>query len=110
MAAKFILKKSGDEFMFNLQAGNGQVILTSERYKAKASATNGIDSVKKNADDDARYERRESKSGKPYFVLKAANHEIIGTSQMYADAGSMEEGIASAKHCGPGADTDDQTS
>ena len=52
MAGKFVLKRSGkdqDGFMFTLLAGNGQVVLTSERYEAKASALNGIESVKTNA-------------------------------------------------------------
>ncbi|MFM2398121.1 MAG: hypothetical protein RL341_278, partial [Pseudomonadota bacterium] len=50
MAGKFELKKtSNGEFMFNLLASNGQVILTSETYKAKASANNGIESVRNNS-------------------------------------------------------------
>ena len=40
--------KSG-EFRFRLKARNGEVIATSEGYKAKDSALNGIESVKKNA-------------------------------------------------------------
>jgi uncharacterized protein len=48
MSGKFDLKKSSDDqFYFNLKAGNGQVILTSEMYKAKTSALGGIESVKK---------------------------------------------------------------
>ncbi len=55
MAAQFDLKKSSNgKFFFSLKAGNGQVILNSEMYEAKASATNGIESVKKNAPEDAR--------------------------------------------------------
>ena len=50
MAGEFVIKKSsGGQFCFNLKAGNGEIILTSELYKAKASAVNGIESVKKNA-------------------------------------------------------------
>jgi uncharacterized protein YegP (UPF0339 family) len=50
MAGKFVLKKgSGGKYHFNLQAGNGQVIATSETYESKQSALNGIDSVKNNA-------------------------------------------------------------
>ena len=50
MAAKFVLKKgSTGKFRFNLVATNGQVIATSESYETKASAINGIDSVKRNA-------------------------------------------------------------
>jgi uncharacterized protein len=49
MAGKFVLKKSGDQFMFNLKAANGEIIATSERYTTKAGALNGIESVKTNA-------------------------------------------------------------
>jgi uncharacterized protein YegP (UPF0339 family) len=50
MAAKFILKKgSTGKYRFNLVATNGQVIATSEAYESKASAINGIESVKRNA-------------------------------------------------------------
>jgi uncharacterized protein YegP (UPF0339 family) len=50
MAGKFELKtaKSG-QFHFNLKAGNGQIIATSEMYESKASALNGIESVRNNA-------------------------------------------------------------
>lgn len=82
MAGKFELKtaKSG-QFHFSLLASNGQVILQSEMHESKTSAQNGITSVQKNAADDARYERLVSKSNKSYFVLRAANHQIIGQSQ-----------------------------
>jgi uncharacterized protein len=50
MAGKFVLRKgSSGKYHFNLQAGNGQVIATSETYESKASALNGIESVKNNA-------------------------------------------------------------
>jgi uncharacterized protein YegP (UPF0339 family) len=50
MAGKFVLKKgSSGKFHFNLLAGNGQVIATSETYESKQSAMNGINSVKENA-------------------------------------------------------------
>ncbi|MBM6399880.1 YegP family protein [Phycicoccus sonneratiae] len=49
MAAKFVLTKSGTQFMFNLKAGNGEIIATSERYTTKRAALDGIDSVKANA-------------------------------------------------------------
>jgi uncharacterized protein YegP (UPF0339 family) len=49
MAAKFVLKKSGTQYVFNLKAGNGEIIATSERYATKQGALNGIESVKKNA-------------------------------------------------------------
>ena len=96
MAAKFEIKKSADEqFMFNLKAANGEVILTSETYRQKRSAEQGIASVKANASDDSRFERKTAKDGSPYFVLKAANGEIIGKSEMYSSVAAMENGIAS---------------
>jgi uncharacterized protein len=98
MAAKYELKAgSKGQFHFNLKAGNGQVVLSSESYSTKAAALAGIESVKKNAGDDARFERKTAKDGSPYFVLKAGNGEIIGKSEMYSSASSMENGIASVK-------------
>lgn len=106
----FIVKKASDgQVYFNLKAGNGETILTSEMYKAKASALNGIESVRKNAPDDARYERKVSTNGKHFFVLKAANHEVIGQSEMYSSENAREQGIASVKSNAPDADVDDQT-
>ena len=50
MAAKFVLKKTDSgQFHFNLLATNGRVIATSDSYKTKAAALNGIESIKKNA-------------------------------------------------------------
>lgn len=110
MAGKFELKKSkNDKFFFNLLAGNGQVILSSEMYEAKASAVNGIESVKKNSGDDGRYSRETGKDGSPYFTLKAANGQVIGQSQMYASETTRDAGIQSCKTNGPTAVVDDQT-
>jgi len=110
MAAKFDLKlTSDDQFMFNLKASNGEVILTSETYREKSSAEGGIESVRKNAADDARFDRRVAKNGEPYFVLKAGNGEIIGSSEMYSSTASMEKGIASVKANAPAAVVNDET-
>jgi uncharacterized protein YegP (UPF0339 family) len=52
VAGKFELKKTANgQFHFNLKAGNGEIIATSEMYESKASAVNGIESVRKNAAD-----------------------------------------------------------
>jgi uncharacterized protein len=84
MAARFVLKNSADgQFMFVLKAGNNEVILTSEFYTQKHNAENGIESVRANAADDTRFDRRNSVAGEPYFVLKTANGEIIGTRACY---------------------------
>ena len=106
MAGKFELNTTtAGKFRFNLKAGNGQIILASETYESKAAAQNGIESVKKNAGDDGRYERKESSSGKPYFVLKAGNGQIIGQSEMYESKASMENGVESVKKNAPDAET-----
>src|SRR5690606_1223546 len=89
------------EFRFRLVASNGQSILTGEGYKAKKSCMNGIESVKTNSQDDKRFERLKSASGKDFFNLKASNGQIIGSSQMYACAVSMEKGIASVRKNAP---------
>jgi len=98
MAGWFEVKKSSDgQFQFVLKAGNAEPILTSELYKAKASALNGIASVQKNCGQEDRYDRNVAKNGNFYFNLKATNHEIIGTSEMYASVQSRDAGIESVK-------------
>lgn len=110
MAGKFELKKSNSgRFMFNLKAGNGKVIFTSQLYRAKAAALDGIESVKQHAADDANFERKTSAQGQPYFVLKAANKQIIGSSEMYASTAARENGIASVKTHAPDAAVVDLT-
>ena len=94
--AKFEIKTRKDgEFQFNLKAGNGQIILSSEGYKTKASCLNGIASVKNNSQEDKRFEKLVSKNEKFYFNLKATNGQIIGTSEMYESTASRDNGIAS---------------
>ncbi len=108
MAGKFELKKSkNDKFYFSLLAGNGQIILQSEMYESKASAQNGIESVRKNAVDSGRFEKLTSTKGEPYFVLKAGNHQVIGNSQMYASEKSRDSGIESCTAHAPAASLDD---
>lgn len=110
MPGKFELKKSPNgQFMFNLKASNGQVILTSEQYVDKRGAEGGIASVKVNAPDDNRYDRKTASNGSPYFVLKASNGQALGRSEMYSSAAAMEGGIASVKSHAPTADTVDLT-
>lgn len=101
---KFEIKKDkAGKFRFNLKAGNGQVILTSEGYNTKSACENGIDSVRKNAKDKARFDMLVAKNGKPYFNLKAPNGQVIGASQMYASKASMKNGIKSVAKNAPGA-------
>ena len=107
---KFVIttRKNG-EFQFSLKAGNGQEILGSEGYASRAACMNGVESVKRNSQDDKRFDRLEAKNGKPYFNLKATNGQIIGTSEMYETVASRENGIESVKKNAPDAIVDDQT-
>jgi len=104
MARKFEIKsgKTG-KFRFNLKASNGQIILSSEAYDTRSAATKGITSVKKNALNEKRFERKTAKDGSSYFVLKAANGEPIGKSEMYKTTKAMENGIASVGKNAPDA-------
>ncbi|MCF3111370.1 YegP family protein [Niabella sp. CC-SYL272] len=107
---KFVItKRANGEFQFNLKAGNGQVILTSEGYTTKAACDNGIASVKKNASDDASYDRKTSSNGKPFFNLKAGNGQVIGKSELYESEAARENGIESVKKNAPDADIADET-
>jgi len=107
---KFEIKtdKSG-QYRFNLKANNGQVILSSEAYTTKAACENGIASVRKNSQDDARFDRLEAKDGSPRFNLKATNGQVIGTSEMYSSTSAMENGIASVRTNAPDAGVDDNS-
>lgn len=107
---KFVVttRKNG-EFQFSLKAGNGQEILGSEGYTTKAACLNGIESVKKNSQDEGRFEKLTSKNGKPYFNLKAGNGQIIGNSEMYETEASRDNGIASVMKNAPDATVEDQT-
>ena len=106
----YVLKRtSDDQYMFNLKADNNEIILTSERYTAKSSAENGIESVKANSPFDERYNRLTSTNGKPYFTLKAANGEVIGKSELYESTQNRDNGIESVKKNGPGSSTRDDT-
>lgn len=110
MAGFFELSNSSDgQFRFVLKAGNGEIILTSELYKTRASAENGIASVQTNSPQDARYEKKTASNGKEHFNLKAANHQVIGTSQLYASAASRDAGIESVKKNGPSTEVKDLT-
>ncbi|MBQ7268737.1 MAG: YegP family protein [Bacteroidales bacterium] len=100
---KVTVRKNG-EFQFNLLATNGQVILSSEGYNSKAACMNGIESVKKNAPEEKRFEKLVAKNGKPYFTLKATNGQVIGQSQIYASEKTRDAGIASVMKNAPKAE------
>ncbi|MBB4805416.1 uncharacterized protein YegP (UPF0339 family) [Chryseobacterium defluvii] len=107
---KFIIsKRTNDDFQFNLKAGNGQVILTSQGYGSRSACENGIESVRTNSGSDSNFERKTASDDRCYFNLKAGNGQVIGTSQMYESENGMENGIESVKTNAPGAVVEDET-
>jgi uncharacterized protein YegP (UPF0339 family) len=110
MSVKFeITKNDKGEFHFKLVNAEGKTLLRSEGYNAKASCTNGVESVRKNAAEDKRYEACTASDGRPYFNLKASNGQIIGTSPMFADAAACDAAIAATKAGAADASVDDKS-
>ena len=117
---KFEIKKTKNGgFMFNLKAGNGEVIATSETYNTIDACKNGVNSVMTNAPEAAvedqtvegyateknpKFEIYADKKGEFRFRLKAKNGQIIATGEGYkAKAGCMN-GIESIKKNAPEAE------
>jgi uncharacterized protein len=110
MNAKFqmYVGKNG-QFYFRLIAKNGQNVLSSQGYSSKAACKGGVESVKKNAPQDERYQCKEAKGGKYHFVLTAPNGQVIGSSQAYASAQTCKQGIEAVKRAAAEADVEDTT-
>lgn len=104
-----VYKGANGKAYFQLKASNGQVILQSQGYASKSGATNGIESVRKNCQNDKCYERKTAKNGEHYFVLKSSNGQVIGQSETYKKPASMENGIASVKKHADTTSVDDET-
>ncbi len=114
---KFVVKETKTGVKFDLKAGNGEVIATSEVYSAEKSCLNGIESVRKNCAADVedqtvegyaelknpKFEVYLDKAGEFRFRLKARNGEIIATSEGYKAKASCLNGIASVKKNAPDA-------
>lgn len=96
MAGKFVVFKGKDgKSYFRLKAGNGEVIMASQGYKTHASCLNGIESVRKNSQDEARFECLTAKNGQAYFVLKVTNGQEVGRSQVYKSDSGCRNGMKS---------------
>ena len=93
------LRKSDakEPFSFIFVNAEGKTIVKSENYAQKASAKNGIESVKKNCQDDDRYELKESSNGKPFFNIKSTNGQIVGTSALFSNETERSAAIAELK-------------
>lgn len=91
------------EYRFRLKAGNGQIILASEGYTSKDGCENGIESVRENSQNDARFERKDTATGCK-FTLKAGNGQAIGESEVYTSDAACENGIESVMKNAPDAE------
>src|SRR3990167_10735933 len=98
MAGWYELSKSSNgQFRFVLKAANAETILTSELYTTRGATEAGIASVQANSPHDERYEKKVASNGQPFFNLKAANHQVIGSSEQYTSTAARDNGIASVK-------------
>ncbi|MBR4308702.1 MAG: YegP family protein [Oscillospiraceae bacterium] len=116
---KFVIRKTNTGIKFDLKAGNGEVIATSEVYESEAACRKGIESVKKNApianvEDQTveeivaakcpKFELYKDKAGEFRFRLKATNGQIIAVSEGYKAMASCENGVASVRKNAPEAE------
>ena len=106
---KYVLKSSGTQFHFTLKGGNGETILTSERYVSKQGALEGIQSVKECSSIAASYEKKDASNGQPMFNLKSSNGQVIGTSETYSSSAVRDGGIMAVMANGPTSPTIDET-
>ena len=116
---KFVVKETKTGIKFDLKAGNGEVIATSEVYTTKAACLNGVESVKKNApvaavedqtvegyatEKNPKFEVYEDKAGEYRFRLTATNGQTIATSEGYKAKASCLNGVESVKKNAPDAE------
>lgn len=116
---KFVVKTTATGIKFDLKAGNGEVIATSEVYTSEAACNNGIESVKKNAPEAAvenqtvegyavekhpKFEVYTDKAGEYRFRLKATNGQVIAVSEGYTAIAGCMNGIESVKKNAPDAE------
>jgi len=109
---KFVIRETNTGIKFDLKAGNGEVIATSEVYTTEDACRNGIASVQKNApvaavenqtvegfatEKHPKFEIYNDKAGEFRFRLKATNGQVIAVSEGYKALASCENGIASVK-------------
>ncbi len=109
---KFVIRETNTGIKFDLKAGNGEVIATSEVYTTEAACRNGIESVMKNApvaavedqtvegyaaEKHPKFEVYEDKGGEFRFRLKATNGQIIAVSEGYTAKASCLNGVESVK-------------
>lgn len=104
MTIKLRKSDAKEPFTFIYVNAEGKTIVKSENYAQKASAKNGIESVRKNCQDDARYELKESSNGKAFFNIKSTNGQIVGTSALFENETERSAAIAELKADSPTAE------
>ena len=96
---KFITLTGNDgQFYFNLLASNGRTILSSGGYTTDTERNNGIHIVQDHAFTELLFEKKVSRIGEYYFVLKNLDGEIIGSSQMYISEAARDNAIVAVKN------------
>ncbi len=118
---KFVVKETATGIKFDLKAGNGEVIATSEVYSSEAACMNGIESVKKNApvaavedqtvegyatEKNPKFEVYQDKAGEYRFRLTATNGQVIATGEGYKAKASCLNGVESVKKNAPDAEVE----
>ena len=113
---KFVIKAVASGIKFDLKAGNGEVIATSEVYTSKSACENGIESVRKNApvaaiedqtiegfatEKNPKFEVYKDNKGEYRFRLKATNGQIIATGEGYVAKASCLNGVESVRRNAP---------
>ncbi|BFM45439.1 YegP family protein [Flavobacterium sp. CFS9] len=107
---KFIvIKKANGEFQFEFVNKNGETILSSGDYTRKFMCMKGIESVKVNSQDNTKFFRKTNSKDERYFNLKAFNGKIIGTSKIFKDRDSRDEGILEFRKHAPHAIVEDHS-
>lgn len=109
---KFVVRKTNTGVKFDLKAGNGQVIATSEVYSSEDACKNGIASVQKNApvaavenqtvegyatEKHPKFEIYKDKAEEFRFRLKATNGQVIAVSEGYTTLANCQNGVESVK-------------
>ena len=96
MAGYYQIKKADNgAFSFTLKAGNHEVVLVSRMHQSDGDLRMAIEQVRRNSQRAERFKRLVAKDKSPYFTLTDEQGQVLGSSEMYSSALSMEQGIKS---------------
>lgn len=93
-----ICRDKNKDYYFRIKAANDDKLLQSEGYKTKQGCENGIETLKDHASDETSYERIKTDKNQFYFVIKAKNGKVLGTSEVYTTKANMEKALKSVKN------------